>query len=157
MRRWFQMGLRAGVLAGLTLALVKGVQLRRATAANGSRGRGDDWPPVPAAPHHPPTAGTGTDRPAEHPEPADQAGQAAKAGPAAPGTALSRKPAAKRRAPSWVEPDGSACPAGHPVKAKLASGIFHLPGMRAYERTTPDRCYASAEAAEADGLRRAKH
>ncbi|MBK9179191.1 MAG: hypothetical protein IPM45_06380 [Acidimicrobiales bacterium] len=56
----------------------------------------------------------------------------------------------------WVEPTEGTCPATHPVKAKLASGIYHLPGMLNYERTRPDRCYASAEAAEADGLRPAK-
>ena len=49
-----------------------------------------------------------------------------------------------------------ACPLTHPVKAKLASGIYHVPGGGNYERTKPDRCYASAEAAEADGLRPAK-
>jgi hypothetical protein len=56
-----------------------------------------------------------------------------------------------------VEPaaDG-ACPATHPVKAKLASGIFHVPGGGNYERTKPDRCYVNTEAAEADGLRAAK-
>jgi hypothetical protein len=53
------------------------------------------------------------------------------------------------------EADGS-CPKTHPVKAKLASGIYHVPGGGNYERTNPDRCYASAEAAEADGLRAAK-
>jgi hypothetical protein len=57
---------------------------------------------------------------------------------------------------SWVEPNGSACPATHPVKAKMSSGIFHLPGMVAYDRTSPDRCYVDAEAAQADGLRQAK-
>jgi hypothetical protein len=51
--------------------------------------------------------------------------------------------------------DGS-CPDTHPVKAKLTSGIFHLPGGQNYERTRADRCYANAEAAEADGLRKAK-
>ena len=44
----------------------------------------------------------------------------------------------------------------HPVKAKLASGIFHEPGGANYARTHADRCYASGEAAEADGLRPAK-
>jgi len=59
--------------------------------------------------------------------------------------------------PAWVEPDGPAsCPASHPVKAKLSSGIFHVPGDANYERTRPDRCYADARAAEADGLRPAK-
>jgi len=58
----------------------------------------------------------------------------------------------------WVEPAASgACPAHHPVKAKLASGIFHVPGGANYLRTQPDRCYRSAEAAEADGLRQSKN
>ena len=43
------------------------------------------------------------------------------------------------------------------MKAKLASGIFHVPGGANYDRTKPDRCYSSAEAAETDGLRPAKH
>jgi hypothetical protein len=55
----------------------------------------------------------------------------------------------------WI--DGAAGPsADHPVKAKLRSGIYHLPGMLNYERCTPDRWYRDAEAAEADGLRPAK-
>ena len=57
---------------------------------------------------------------------------------------------------TWVEPIDGACPDGFPVKAKLSSGIFHVPGMVNYARTTPDRCYASPEAAAADGLRPAK-
>ena len=58
---------------------------------------------------------------------------------------------------AFVEPgaDG-ACPLTHPVKAKLASGIYHVPGGGNYDRTKPDRCYSSADAAEADGLRPAK-
>ncbi len=36
----------------------------------------------------------------------------------------------------WIEAaDSGACPAHHPVKAKLASGIFHLPGAVNYART----------------------
>ncbi|TMM20171.1 MAG: hypothetical protein E6G01_00835 [Actinobacteria bacterium] len=58
---------------------------------------------------------------------------------------------------AWVEPEGRTCPVSHPIKAKLSSGRFHLPGMAVYDRTIPDRCYASAEAAELDGLQRAKH
>jgi len=27
----------------------------------------------------------------------------------------------------WVDPDGDACPATHPVKAKLKSAIYHEP------------------------------
>lgn len=57
----------------------------------------------------------------------------------------------------WVAPmaDG-ACPLDHPVKAKTASGIYHLPGGVSYARTRPDRCYRSAADAAADGLRSAK-
>jgi hypothetical protein len=54
----------------------------------------------------------------------------------------------------WV--DGAVAPGTHPVKAKLKSGIYHLPGMLNYERTVPDRWYRDAAAAEADGLRPAK-
>jgi hypothetical protein len=57
----------------------------------------------------------------------------------------------------WAEPtaDGG-CPDGYPVKAKTSSKIFHAPGGTMYERTVPDRCYPSAEAAEADGYRASK-
>jgi hypothetical protein len=57
----------------------------------------------------------------------------------------------------WIDASESgACPAHHPVKAKLASGIFHIPGGANYARTQADRCYLSADAAAADGLRAAK-
>ena len=57
----------------------------------------------------------------------------------------------------WIDAtEAGTCPAHHPVKAKLASGIFHVPGGANYARTQADRCYLSAEAAEADGLRAAK-
>ena len=55
-----------------------------------------------------------------------------------------------------IDPIDGACPDGFPIKAKLKSGIFHAPGMQNYDRTTPDRCYRSAAAAEAQGLRPAK-
>ena len=57
----------------------------------------------------------------------------------------------------WVEAaDSGTCPAHHPVKAKLASGIYHVPGGANYGRTQADRCYVSPDAAEADGLRASK-
>jgi hypothetical protein len=56
----------------------------------------------------------------------------------------------------WVLPKDGACPEGYPVKAKVASGIYHVPGGLSYARTTPDRCYASAADAEVDGFRPAK-
>jgi hypothetical protein len=66
--------------------------------------------------------------------------------PEAPSGALGR----------WVEPVDGACPDGYPIKANDNSGIFHVPGGRFYERTVPERCYADAEAAAADGYRAAK-
>lgn len=58
--------------------------------------------------------------------------------------------------PAWVEPRDGVCPPTHPVKAKLSSGIFHVPGGAMYARTKPDRCYRDTAAAESDGLRPAK-
>jgi hypothetical protein len=59
-------------------------------------------------------------------------------------------------APSWVIPEGMTCPTSHPVKAKLTSRLFHLPGMFAYERTRPDRCYVDPATALQDGFTQAK-
>jgi hypothetical protein len=68
-------------------------------------------------------------------------------GPSA--TAATREP--------WVEPNADGrCPPTHPIKAKLASGIYHSPGGANYARTKPDRCYADEAAAVADGLRPSK-
>ncbi len=76
----------------------------------------------------------------------------------APRTPVAPPAAAETPAPAaWVEPDADGgCPPGHPVKAKLASGIFHVPGGANYARTKPDRCYVDEAAAIADGLRPSK-
>ncbi len=68
--------------------------------------------------------------------------------PAAPRPATMERP--------WVEPVDGVCVASHPIKGKLGSGIYHMPGGMNYERTHPDRCYLDPEAAEHDGLRPAK-
>jgi hypothetical protein len=65
-------------------------------------------------------------------------------------------PAAESTNDAWVEPDDGVCPASHPVKAKLRSGIFHVPGGQNYDRTHADRCYLDADAAQADGLRQSQ-
>ncbi|MDQ3544757.1 MAG: hypothetical protein M3431_12970 [Actinomycetota bacterium] len=58
---------------------------------------------------------------------------------------------------AWAEPlDDGGCPPSHPIKANNNSGIYHVPGGRFYERTVAERCYSTAEAAEADGYRPAK-
>ena len=68
-----------------------------------------------------------------------------------------RPAAAPRPTRSWVEPlDDGTCPAAYPVKGKLASGIYHVPGGMNYERTNPDRCYADTDGADHDGLRPSK-
>ncbi|MBV9952129.1 MAG: hypothetical protein JO291_09280 [Acidimicrobiia bacterium] len=56
---------------------------------------------------------------------------------------------------AWLEPSAGPRP-DYPVKGKTKSGIYHLPGMANYERTSPDRWYRDEAAAEADGLRPAK-
>ncbi len=66
---------------------------------------------------------------------------------------VARPPAAPR---PWVESAGGGAMGSHPVKVKLASGIYHVPGGRNYARTRADRCYVDAAAAEADGYRAAK-
>ena len=66
------------------------------------------------------------------------------------------KAAKKAALPGWVEALDGTCPPTHPVKAKLASRLFHLPGMFAYVRTRPDRCYLDADTAVADGFNAAK-
>jgi hypothetical protein len=69
-------------------------------------------------------------------------------------TSTARQP---NNSPAWTEPNAdNSCPVTHPVKAKLSSGIFHVPGGLNYERTHADRCYADPTAAEADGLRPSK-
>ena len=58
---------------------------------------------------------------------------------------------------SWViGADAETAPDGFPIKVKVSSGIFHVPGGRFYDRTKPDRWYATEEAAIADGYRRSK-
>ena len=57
---------------------------------------------------------------------------------------------------TWVSPVDGACPSGYPVKGNANSRIYHVPGGRFYDRTLPERCYASAADAEADGYRAAK-
>ena len=81
---------------------------------------------------------------------------AAPAKKAAPRKAAAKKAARATAGATWVAPEDRACPPTHPVKAKLASRLYHLPGMLAYDRTVPDRCYVDPAAAEADGFTRAK-
>lgn len=49
----------------------------------------------------------------------------------------------------------STAPRDFPVKANQRSGIYHLPGDLAYDRTVASRYYRTAEGADADGFRHA--
>ena len=108
--------------------------------------------PVPAQPPHWPEWPARAD--ATDNSGATAAANAANATAAAAATGDAASAAAE---PAWLpaNEDGST-PAGHPVKVKESSGIFHVPGGRFYDRTKPDRCYPTAAAAEADGYRRSK-
>ncbi len=66
------------------------------------------------------------------------------------------KPVDAAVAQQWIDPVDGACGDSHPVKGKLASGIYHQPGGLNYTRTRADRCYLDPAAAESDGLRPAK-
>lgn len=66
------------------------------------------------------------------------------------------QPVTEPVAARWVAPVDGSCPDGYPIKANDNSRIYHVPGGRFYDRTVPERCYAAAEDAEADGYRRAK-
>ena len=125
-RRTLRIGLLLGLLGGVAFALAKLLAQHGSEHVDLARGSCEPWPRLPSDPA---TAAPPTAR--------------AVPDPAAP-------------AQTWVEPTGGVCPTTHPVKAKLSSKIFHLPGMLNYERTNPDRCYADAGAAESDGLRPAK-
>jgi hypothetical protein len=107
-------------------------------------------------------------RPETRPAPQAQAAPAPRAAAATQAVAVPATPAAAPPAhaaapptqaaapPAWVEAIDGAAPPTHPVKAKVSSGLYHLPGMVAYARTRPDRCYVDASAAEGDGFTRAK-
>jgi len=71
-------------------------------------------------------------------------------------TATASAPTAAPATGPWIEPDDGSCPLTHPVKAKLSSGIYHLPGGGNYDRIRAERCYVDADAAIADGLRAPK-
>lgn len=147
LRRTLSRALRLGLLAGLVGGAVKLVRQRR---PSNPRAAGSD----PHSQSPPPGAVTGDEAP--------PAPEQALVEPTMLQDVVDRKTAddeataGPSTGAAWVEPDGDACPAGYPVKAKESSKIFHLPGMINYDRTTPDRCYRDEAAAESDGYRPAK-
>jgi len=123
MRSAFRFGLRAILLTGCIVGLVTLVRRRSSTLAPDDGP--DPWAQRPGAKTEP-------QRPGAETEP--------------------QRPVAVPPLAAWVEPQGKACPATHPVKAKQSSNIFHVPGGLNYDRTVPDRCYRDEAAAVADGF-----
>jgi hypothetical protein len=123
------------------------VEVDEAAAEGASESLAGDAPPAPPAP-------TGEfDLPRVRPARPDSA-DTAKRAPARTAKRASKRASVASK--SWVEASGSVCPPSHPVKAKQTSFLYHLPGMAAYERTKPDRCYRDERAARADGFLPAK-
>ena len=154
MRRPVRNAFLLGVLVGLVAAIAR--------ALAGSRTRG---PADPGALPHPTSALPARTPAAARPEPAVLVATADP--PAGAGAAPVPAPTPDTAAPApgadpgparvrWVPPVDGACPDGHPLKANESSGLHHRPGGLSYERTRPDRCYATPADAEADGFRAAK-
>lgn len=157
LRRSFRFGLLAGVVTGLVVALARvlgdreGAAPGAAPSPSGPRAVPDPWPrldvdPADAAPRPAPAT----------PDASAPAAQPAEPEPRTAATAAPETGRAGEATRAWVEPTGDVCPTSHPVKAKLRSKIFHVPGGLSYARTRPDRCYVDPDAAAADGLRPAK-
>jgi len=161
-RRWFRLGVTLGLLVGVAVAVRRYLQASRgAGATRGDAWRGSDtaWTPPAAPTPGSPAPGGGEDvgRPSAGQPSPDVLAAALAVDPALLAEVDELAPHAETGGPpAWVEPVDGACPPSHPVKVKLSSGIFHLPGMFAYERTKPDRCYRDADSAGADGFTRAK-
>src|SRR5258708_5553932 len=142
-RSTFRIGLRLGLLGGMAAAVGKLVQSRR---REGPPTPAPAWPPTPPPPPRPhpvpPPGAAPPVRAPPSPAPSPARRPAAKKAPPkkAPPRKAPAKKAAKQVETAWVEPVGDVCPPSHPVKAKLSSKLFHLPGMFAYTRTRPDRC-----------------
>ncbi|MDQ1376700.1 MAG: hypothetical protein QOE15_873 [Acidimicrobiaceae bacterium] len=131
-RRFVRFLLPSGLLLVVALLVRRSVHLRSEVfRVVPSR---DAWPPI-----------TEVERP---PPPVTAETEAAQTEAAQ--TETVRAPAA------WLAPADGECPPTHVIKAKEASGIYHLPGLANYNRTKPDRCYAEESAAEADGFTKAK-
>ncbi|MCU1358923.1 MAG: hypothetical protein JWN99_212 [Ilumatobacteraceae bacterium] len=138
--------LRRIVLASLLVGGIAFVVQRRrghlpaaATHASGAHTSSAAWPPI-ASDDEPPASVTRTT--------ADRSSDVRSFVEVAPTESDGRA--------RWVEPNDGQCPDGYPIKANDNSGIFHVPGGRFYDRTVPERCYADAQAAAADGYRAAK-
>jgi hypothetical protein len=74
-----------------------------------------------------------------------------------PFAAIPRPEVHPKSAAGWIEASDRDPPESHPVKVKMSSGIYHVPGGSSYDRTRADRWYRDTATAESDGYRAAKH
>jgi hypothetical protein len=139
MRRFVRRMFMLSVVAGTAYAIWRWFESQRSDTSLSWEPQATPFPPQPRPASPRPTPNPPPAEPVTATEPA-----AAQAAPTAPAGGSD----------AWVEPTAGACPASHPVKAKMSSKIFHVAGGLNYERTHPDRCYRDAAAAEADGLRK---
>ncbi len=129
--------LKIGAVIGAALGLIRALRGRRSPEVTGKA----SWPPL--AETAAPAPRTGPVRFETAPT-EDSAADTANGADSAEG------------ADSWLPPVDGECPEGHRIKVNARSGIYHVPGGASYDRTTPERCYPTAEEAEADGFRPAK-
>ena len=125
--------LKIGAVAGVAVGIVRAIRGSTPPEVTGQA----SWPPL-----------------ADDPAPETRSGPVRfTAVPDEPDTEVAAESAA---VPRWVAPVDGVCPVSHPIKGNADSGIFHVPGGMSYDRTVPERCYATAADAEADGFRQAK-
>jgi hypothetical protein len=160
-RRLFRFALKLAVVGSAVAVAVKALARRRSASSTSDWSTSTEpWPPLDLSDKQ--TAGTGpaSSEPAVDAELVEVDVELVEvdvelvetAAPDAGAEAVAADPHE-----AWSDPDDDgSCPTSHPIKAKLTSKVFHLPGMANYDRTKADRCYLDAGAAEADGLRQAK-
>jgi hypothetical protein len=137
---------KLGLLAAAAYAIWRWFEAQRSESDVRWQSAPAPYPPQPRIEESPPaTPVTATAAPVAATSPAAETAPAPEPAPAV----------AADTGAAWVEPVDGACPASHPVKAKMSSRIYHVEGGLNYGRTHPDRCYRDPAAAEADGLRRA--
>jgi len=141
-RKFVRRGVKLGAIVGAVFFLAQVFLRKQAPKRSDNATRTERPPAPPKLSHATPPAESASSAAATYLN-----GAAEAAAPDAP---------AKVEGAAWVDPDDGQCPPTHPIKAKLSSKIFHVPGGLAYDRTTPDRCYRDPASAEADGFRPAK-
>lgn len=142
--------MKVGAVAGVAVGVVRSLRGDRKPPTTGQA----TWAPLTVVPPHEPRTGpvqfTATAAPSTTVEPTTEPVAPVASEPAA------TEPDASEPVGSWVEPVDGVCPITHPIKGNAGSGIFHVPGGMSYDRTIPERCYATEDDAIADGYRKAK-